>query len=82
MKKGDTVYWVECETSSDCVVYPSWTSIVNGEIVWINPNEEIIHVYQKSIKRIVTLLSIKGCLFFDMDSLIEAMILNLRGLKQ
>lgn len=78
-KVGDTVHWFFCDSPSGNI-YPNWMRLFTGTIVWIKPDEEIVHVYREGHETIHTLLDGHDYIFPTQQKAVDYMTDQLRKL--
>ncbi len=79
-KVGDDV-WYFYYNSMKGYIYPRWMHLLHGKVVWIKPDEEIIHVYVDGQETISVLLELVDCVFHSKKAAINSMLLRLQGLE-
>ena len=72
-KVGDEVWYFVTEVCHGTIIFPGCLCLHQGIVVWVNPLEEIIHVYINGNTEIVVLLDIFEYAFKSKQEAIKVM---------
>lgn len=77
---NEEVWWFDCQSTTGNV-YPKWLNLFNGKVIWMSPDEEIMHIHIEGSRTLREVLEDEKFVYRSKEQAIDAIISRITEIK-